>query len=88
MDRNRLNDERFWKNYFYNVEVIKMKYNANSKIGPKSEENIENDNLKEDNEAVQENTCLNNDEFTKLNKDEEEDEDNDEELQLKIEMGN
>ncbi len=28
----RINEENFWKNYFYNVEVIKLKYNIPNKI--------------------------------------------------------
>ncbi|EAR83675.2 BSD domain protein (macronuclear) [Tetrahymena thermophila SB210] len=28
----KIKDEKFWKNYFYNVEIIKMKYNMANKI--------------------------------------------------------
>ena len=40
VNSKKISDEKFWKNYFYNVEVIKCKYHMINSLNEVTNENI------------------------------------------------
>ena len=40
VNSKKISDEKFWKNYFYNVEVIKCKYHMINILNEVTHENI------------------------------------------------